>query len=156
MTTQAGGTMGAIARIPSHLARHDLSTRGAIGASVVVLSAITALDLIDGQIGLPFAIGYLLVVTTAPLAVQTRGLYTFVIMPPVLLLGALIVIAWLAPAALVVPDLPETAGVFGHAISATVQLGGILLLGQGLAITTALLRLWSAQNPRGYRFFSQG
>lgn len=156
MTTTAGDTFGAIARVPSHLARHDLTPRGAILSSVVVLGIITALDLIDGTIGLPFTVGYLLIVATAPLAVQARGLYTLVLMPPVLLVAALSVIAWLAPEALVVPDLPESAGAMKHAVSATAQLGGVLLLGQGLAITAVLLRIWSAQNPRGWRFYSQG
>lgn len=156
MTTHANGVVAAIARIPANVSRHDLSTRGAILSSVVALSLITSLDLIDGNIGSPFSIGYLLVVTTAPLAVHLRGLYTLVLMPPVLLLSAMLVIATLAPSALVVENLPESAGVMAHAISATVHEGGILLLGQALAITTTLLRLWSAQNPRGHRFFSQG
>ena len=156
MTTQANGAFGAIARIPANLSRHDISTRGTVISSVIALAAIAALDLIDGHIGFPFAVGYLLVVTTAPLAVQTRGLYTIVLMPPVLMLGAMLVVASLVPSALEIESLPESTGVIGHAVSATAQRGGILLAGQALAITTVLLRLWSAQNPRGHRFFSEG
>ena len=156
MTTHANGALAAIARIPANLSRHDLTTRGAILSSVVALAIVTALDLIDGIIGILFSVGYLLAVTTAPLAVKLRGLYTVVLMPPVLLLVFMLIIASLAPGALVVENLPESTGVLGHAISATVKHGGILLLGQALAITTTLLRLWSAQNPRGHHFFSQG
>lgn len=155
MTTHANGAIAAIARIPANLSRHDLTTRGAILSAIVALAIITALDLIDGLIGLLFSVGYLLAVTTAPLAVKLRGLYTIVLMPPVLLLAFMLIIASLAPDALVVENLPTSTGVFGHAISATVQQGGVLLLGQALAITATLLRLWSAQNPRGHHFFSQ-
>lgn len=148
--------MAAIARIPANLSRHDLSLRGAIGSSVVALGLITALDLIDGTIGLPFTVGFVLAVVTAPLAVQIRGLYALVLMPPILLFLAMLVIASLAPQTLAIENLPESTGVFGRAISATVHRGGALLLGQALAIMTVLLRLWSVQNPRGYRFYSQG
>lgn len=156
MTTHANGAIAAIARIPANLSRHDLTTRGAIVGAVVTLGIITAIDLIDGLIGVLFSVGYLLTVTTAPLAVKLRGLYTIVLMPPVLLLAFMLVVASITPDALVIENLPESTGVLGHAISATVQHGGILLLGQALAITTTLLRLWSAQNPRGHRFFSEG
>ena len=154
MSTQASGPLATLARVPANLSRHDLTTGGTIMMSVLALSIISSIDLLDNEIGAVFTVGYLLVVVTAPLAVTERGLYVITLMPPVLLMLAMLTIASLNPEALVIENLPESTGPVGHAISATMKNGGILMLGQGLAIVASLLRFWNAREKR-IVFYSQ-
>jgi hypothetical protein len=154
MSTQASGPLATIARVPANLSRHDLTTGGTIMMSAVTLGIVVSIDLLDNSIGAVFTVGFLLVVVTAPLAVTDRGLYVIALMPPVLMLLSMLAIASLNPEALVVENLPDTTGPIGHAISAMMQNGGVLMLGQALTIVAALLRRWNRQEKR-IVFYSQ-
>jgi hypothetical protein len=137
MSSPAAGAMMALARTPAAAARYDLTPR----ATVVALAAVTGLDLLDSRLGLAFSVGFVLVVVSAATAVHERGLFTTGVMPPVLLVGALLVIAATAPDTIVIDGLPDTAGVFGLTLSATIAHGVPLLIGHVGAIAVILWRI---------------
>jgi hypothetical protein len=141
MSSPAAGAMMALARTPAAAARYDLTPRATVVCSVVALAAVTGLDLLDSRLGLAFSVGFVLVVVSAATAVHERGLFTTGVMPPVLLVGALLVIAATAPDTIVIDGLPDTAGVFGLTLSATIAHGVPLLIGHVGAIAVILWRI---------------
>lgn len=143
--------MSAIARMPADVARHDLTPRATVLLSALALAGITALDVGRGELGAIFTTGYVLIVATAPVAVQYRGLFATGIMPPVLLIGALFFVSWLAPEAIVIDKMPDSTGLFGRTLSATIDNGVALLVGHALAIISLLLRMWVEPAPNSHR-----
>lgn len=130
----------ALARTPAAAARYDLTPRAAVLCSILTLAAVTGLDLLDGTIGAAFDVAFVLVVLTAATAVQARGLFTVGVLPPFLMIGALLTLALTVPDALVVDGLPDSAGVFGRTLGATISHGVVLLVGHALAIGAIVLR----------------
>ncbi|MTB87904.1 hypothetical protein H9L21_03795 [Aeromicrobium senzhongii] len=141
MSSPAAGAVIALARTPAAAARYDLTPRAAVVCSVLGLATVTALDLLDGRLGLAFSVAFVLVVISAATAVQERGMFTAGIMPPVLLVGALLVVATLAPDAIVISGMPEGTGVFGRTLSATIAHGVPLLVGHAIAIAVIVGRI---------------
>jgi uncharacterized protein DUF6542 len=121
-------------RSPVALARHDLSAGQAVALACGALAAVTALDLADGRLGFLFSLGFVLAVATAPLSVDIRSLLATGVMPPVLLIGALVVVAVVAPDAIVVDGLPADAGSFARALAAVIDHGITLVVGHVLAL----------------------
>lgn len=142
------GTMVALARTPSVAARYDLTPRAAVLCSVLALAAITALDLMDGRLGLVFNVGFVLVVLSAATAVHVRGLFTVGVLPPFLMVGFLLATCALRPEAIVIAGLPENTGVLGMTLAATIDHGVALLVGHGLALVAILARIAGSSAPR--------
>ncbi len=145
MSSPAAGAVIALARTPAAAARYDLTPRATVVCAVLGLAAVTSLDLIDGQLGVAFSVGFVLVVLSAATAVQERGFFTVGVLPPVLLVGAMLAIAWAAPTAIEIPKLPDTAGVFGLTLTATIAHGVPLLIGHALALGVIVARILSAR-----------
>lgn len=149
MTTPVAGALSALARTPAEASRHDLTPRAIVAVSVLALGAIIGLDLIDGELGAIFGVGFVLITATAPMAVRQRGLFTAGVMPPMLMVGAMAFVAVVAPDAIIIEKLPESVGTFGRTLNTTIHHGVILLLGHALAILVVLLRIWAtAPEPR--------
>jgi uncharacterized protein DUF6542 len=121
-------------RSPVALARRDLSAGQAVALACGALAAVTAVDLADGRLGFLFSLGFVLAVATAPLSVDVRSLLTTGVMPPVLLVGALVVVAVVAPDAIVVDGLAADAGSLARALAAVVDHGITLVVGHVLAL----------------------
>lgn len=145
MSSPAAGAVIALARKPAAAARYDLTPRAVVVCSVLALAAVAALDLLDGRLGVAFAVGFVLVVVTAATAVNDHGLFTTGVLPPVLLVGALLAIVLTSPEAIVIENLPESAGVFSRTLSATIAHGVPLLIGHALAMAVILGRILTAR-----------
>lgn len=145
MSSPATGAVLALARTPAVAARYDLTPPATVVCSVLTLTAITALDLIDGQLGLAYSLGFVMVVLSAATAVQERGFFTVGVMPPVLLVGSLFVVAMLAPDAMMIAGLPESTGVLGLTLTATIDHAVALMIGHLLAIAMILARIVTAR-----------
>ena len=116
------------------IARRDLSAGQAVALACGSLAAVTALDLTDGRLGFLFSLGFVLAVATAPLSVDVRSLLPTGVMPPALLIGALVVVAVVAPDAIVVDGLPSDAGSLARALAAVIDHGVTLVVGHVLAL----------------------
>lgn len=145
MSSPAAGAVMALARTPAVASRYDLTPRATVACSALTLAAVTGLDLIDGRLGVAFAIGFVLVVLTAATAVQERGLFTVGVMPPVLLVASLLLLAWQVPEAIVVEGLPADTGLFGRTLTATIAHGVPLLIGHALALAVIVARIVSVR-----------
>ena len=132
------------ARSTAGLARHDLTAQQAILVAGLGLAAVTALDLADGRLGFLFSLGFVLAVLTAPLSVDIRSLLPTGVMPPVLLIGALWVVALFVPDAIVVQGLPADAGAFARTLAAVVDHGVTLVVGHVLALAGIVVRVATA------------
>lgn len=133
----------AVARTPAVAARYDLTPRSVVLCAVVALALVTALDLIDGTLGLAFSVAFVLVSVSAATAVDHRGLFTAGVLPPALMVGALLVVAFVAPEAIVVANLPDSAGIFGRTLAGTIAHGVPLLVGHALALAAIVARVVS-------------
>lgn len=111
------------------------------------LGAVTALDLADGRLGLLFSIGFVLAVATAPMSVDVRSLLTTGVMPPVLLIGSLLVVALFVPGAIVVDGLHADAGALARTLAAVIDHGVTLVVGHVLALIGIVVRVATA--PEG-------
>lgn len=147
MSSPAAGAVIALARTPVAAARFDLTPRGAVVCSVLALAAVTWLDLLDGRLGVAYAVGFILVVVTAATAVREDGLFTTGVLPPVLLVGSLLLVVLASPDAIVIENLPESAGVFSRTLSATIAHGVPLLIGHALAMAVIIGRVLTALRP---------
>jgi hypothetical protein len=132
------------------------SGRDLTGTAVVVLAflamaGVAWLDLTDGSIGPAFSIGFVLIVVTAPLAVQLRSIVTTGVLPPPLLILTLTGIVLIDPTAVDVDGLADDAGAAARAIAATLDHGLILVIGHSLALATIVLRNVWASRARALR-----
>ena len=145
MSSPAAGAVIALARKPAAAARYDLTPRATVVCAVLGLAAVSGLDLIDGRLGVAFSVAFVLIVVSAATAVQERGFFTVGVLPPLLLVGALLVIAWIAPDSVVIPKLPDSAGVFGRTLTATIAHAVPLTIGHLLALGVIVARLVSSR-----------
>jgi len=129
------------------IARRDLSAGQAVALACGSLAAVTALDLNDGHLGFLFSLGFVLAVATAPLSVDVRSLLPTGVMPPALLIGALVVVAVLAPDAIVVDGLPSDAGSLTLVLAAVIDHGVTLVVGHVLALAGIGVRVALAPTP---------
>ncbi len=109
--------------------------------AVASLTAITALDLIDGRLGFLFTLGFVLAVVTAPFSVDARSLLPTGVMPPVLLIVALWNVALFFPDAIVVDGLHADAGTFARTLAAVIDHGITLVVGHVLALAGIVARV---------------
>jgi len=145
MSSPAAGAVMALARTPAVAARYDLTPRAVVVCAAASLAAVTALDLIDGRLGIAFSVGFVLVVLSAAAAVQERGLFTTGILPPVLLAVTLLVVAATAPDSIVIAGLPADTGVLGRTLSSFIDHGVTLFIGHGLAMVMIVGRIVTAR-----------
>ncbi|WP_366077338.1 DUF6542 domain-containing protein [uncultured Aeromicrobium sp.] len=131
----------ALWRAPRTLASRDLTARQAVVLAVTALLLITALDLIDGRLGLAFSVGFVLVVTTVPVAVRPDAFFTAGILPPLLFVAVIFIVAAFFESALVIEGLPASAGVLGRTLSGTIEFGVPLLIGHALALGAIAVRI---------------
>jgi hypothetical protein len=126
------------------MARRDLTPKGAILGACVAMAAILLLDLADGTLGLLFSVGFVLVVITAPLSVDADELLSTVVLPPVLLIGSLLVVCLFEPSALQLDDLAKDASTLARLIATTIDHGMTLAIGYTLALGIIGLRAITA------------
>jgi hypothetical protein len=129
---------------PARMTRRDLSARQAIVASCLAMAAIVLLDLMDGRVGLLYAVGFVLIVITVPLAVDVRGLFPAGVFPPALLISSLLLICLFEPSAIRVTGMAADPGTFARLIAATIDHGVTLVIGHGIALGIIALRIVSA------------
>jgi hypothetical protein len=127
--------------------RRDLTAQGAVALAIFSLTAVTALDLADGRLGILFSVGFVLAVVTAPLSVDVRSLLTTGVMPPVLLIVALWNVALFFPDAIVVDGLHTDAGTLARTLAAVIDHGITLVVGHVLALAGIVVRVATA--PEG-------
>ena len=124
------------------LAANDLTVRGTLVAAVAAMAVVTLLDLsIDGRLGFLFSLGFVLIVITLPLAIDVRELFPAGVLPPVLLLGTLLVICLGRPEAIDVAGMQADAGLVARYIAAVIDHGLTLVVGHGLAIAVIVWRI---------------
>jgi hypothetical protein len=128
-------------RTPAALSRRDLSAGQAIVAACVAMAGVTALDLLDGRLGLLFSIGFVLVAMTVPLAVDVRSLFPTGVLPPALLIGSLLLVCIFASSAVHVHGMERDAGMVARLIAAVIDHGMTLVVGHGLALLVIGLRI---------------
>lgn len=131
----------AASRTPARPARSDLSARQAITAACLAMTAIVLLDLVDGRLGPLYSVGFVLIVVTAPMAVDVRQLFPAGVLPPVLLILSLFAVCLFEPSAIQVGGMAEDAGTVARLIAGTIDHGLTLLVGFGLALVIIALRI---------------
>jgi hypothetical protein len=124
----------------------DLTGPAVVTMAFLAMAGVAWLDLTDGAIGPAFSIGFILVVVTAPLAVELRSIVSTGVLPPPLLILTLLGIALVDPKAVAVTGLATDAGVVARTIAATLDHGLTLVIGHSLALATIVLRnVWAAR-----------
>ncbi len=117
--------------------------------SCLALAVVTVLDLLDGQLGMLFSIGFVLIAATMPLAVDVHQLLPSGVLPPVLLVASIAVVSLVATDAITVEGMPADVGWAGRTLAGTVDHGVTLLIGHGLALVAVVTRiLTDPQHPR--------
>jgi hypothetical protein len=112
----------------------------------VAMAGVAWLDLTDGSIGPAFSVGFVLVVLTAPLAIELRSIVTTGVLPPPLMILTLFAVVLIEPTAVDVPGLAADAGTVGRAIAATLDHGLPLVIGHTLALATIVVRnVWASR-----------
>lgn len=125
---------------------HDLSGAAVVVMAFVAMAGITWLDLTDGTLGVAFAVGFVLVVVTAPMAVALGSIVTTGILPPPLMIVTLFGIALIQPEAISIPGLADDAGAVTRTMTATLDHGLTLVIGHGLALAMIVVRnVWGAR-----------
>lgn len=125
---------------PAALAQRDLTLVGAACGAALLLGAAALFDLADGRLGIVTSIGVVLASLTVPLAVAPHQLWNTMFAPPVLLIGALVVVAVVAPDAIAPGGMPESAGRAGRVLAGTVASGVTLAVAEVLALAAIGLR----------------
>ncbi|MFL6088548.1 MAG: DUF6542 domain-containing protein [Aeromicrobium sp.] len=124
----------------------DLTGRAVVALAFIAMGAITWLDLTDGKLGPAFSVGFVLVVLTAPFAIDLRSIVATGVLPPPLLIVMLFGVALLKPTAIDVDGLAADAGTMGRAIAAILDHGLTLVIGHALALVMIVLRnVWAAR-----------
>lgn len=117
--------------------------------SCLALAVVTTLDLLDGQLGTLFSVGFVLIAATMPLAVDVHHLLPSGVLPPVLLVTSIAAVSLVASDAIVVEGMPADVGWAGRTLAGTVDHGVTLLIGHGLALVAVIARvLTDPTHPR--------
>ena len=112
----------------------------------VAMAAIVWLDLSDGTLGPAFTVGFILVVLTAPMAVDLRSIVSTGVLPPALLILTLFGVVLFEPEAIEVPGLAADANAITHTIATTLDHGVALVIGHALALTMIGVRhVWASR-----------
>lgn len=137
------------ARLPAALARRDLSARQAITLACAALALVAALDIIiDGTIGLLFSVGFVLVAVTAPLSVESGSLFGPGILPPLLMIGSILMLAIVVPDAIATDGISATAGTLQRLIAGVIDHATALAVGHLLALGVIGLRILTGPDDR--------
>jgi hypothetical protein len=124
----------------------DLGGGAVVVMAFVAMAAIVWLDLTDGKLGSAFAVGFVLIALTAPLAVDLRSIVSTGVLPPVLLILTLFGVVLMEPAAIDPPGLAAEAGTFTRTIATTLDHGLTLVIGHTLALTMIVVRnVWASR-----------
>lgn len=141
--------MASVVDTSARLSRSDLTARQMVVAAFAAMAAVTALDLLDGRLGLLFSVGFVLIAGTMPLSVDVRELLPSGVLPPVLLVVTIAVVCAVMPSAIVVDGLPADAGWLARTLGGAVDHGVTLLIGHALAVTSVVARiLTDPDHPR--------
>jgi len=128
------------------LLRRDASSREVVIASAVAMALVCGLDLLDGRLGAAFTVGFVLIVVTAPMAVELRSVVVTGVLPPVLLIVTLFAVVLISPSAVPGGGAYQDANVLARTLAAVLDHGLTLVIGHGLALATILLRTtWGAR-----------
>lgn len=112
----------------------------------VAMAAVVWLDLTDGTLGTAFAVAFVLITLTAPMAVDLRSIVTTGILPPVLLVLTLFSVVLIEPGAIEIPGLAADAGAITRTIATTLDHGVTLVIGHAFALTMIVVRnVWGAR-----------
>lgn len=133
---------------PAALARHDLNARQAIIIACVAMAAIAILDVVvDGKLGTLFSVGFILIAVTTPLSVDVRSLFAPGILPPLLMIGVILVFAVAVPSAIPADGLAASAGTLSRLIAGIIDQATALVVGHLLALGVIALRIVTAPRP---------
>lgn len=130
-----------VRRTPAGFAAHDLTVRGMVTLGVGAMLVITLLDLADGRIGFLFSLGFALVVVTLAMAIDVRDLFPAGILPPILLLGLLLVLCVVKGSSVAVNGVEADAGLVTRYIATVIDHGLTLVVGHGLALGVIVWRI---------------
>lgn len=129
-------------RTPVALSRHDLTAQQAIVLACSAMAIVTILDVMaDGRIGLLFSVGFILIAVTTPLSVDVRSLFAPGILPPLLMIGAILAVAILHPSAITSDGLSSSAGALQRLIAGIIDQATALVVGHLLALGVIALRI---------------
>jgi hypothetical protein len=131
-------------RTPAAWARRDLTARAAITAACAAMAVVTLLDRSDGRLGFLFSLGFVLIVITVAMSVDTDSLFEAGVLPPALLIGTMAIVSVLWPDVIQVHGLSANAGVIGRLIAGVIDRGATLIVGHGLALGIIALRILTA------------
>ena len=132
-------------RSPASLAALDLSGRQAVGLACASMAAVTFVDIaVNQRIGLLFGASFVLIVITIPLTTNIGELFVPAILPPLLLIGAITGLAIVAPSAIQVDGLADSAGALQRIIAGTIGQAAALVVGHLLALGVIGLRILTA------------
>lgn len=123
-----------------NMSRSDPSSRRVLFGSTVALAAVVALDLDDGQLGVLFSVGFILIVVTAALAVDRSGLFMAGFLPPSLMIGAIVAVATFSETALVRDGTPHSESTSAQVLAGLIYFSGSLIIGHGLALAAIGMR----------------
>ncbi|MCD9197012.1 DUF6542 domain-containing protein [Aeromicrobium wangtongii] len=128
-------------RTPARTARPEPSARGAIVFACLAMAVILGLDLWDGSLDLLYSVGFCLIVVTAPLSVDARGLFATGVLPPLLMVLSLFAVCLFNSSAIQVSGMDPGAGTVARLIAATIDHGWTLAIGEALALAAIGLRV---------------
>lgn len=129
-------------RSPVAMSRVDLGTRQAVTLASVAMALVAILDVIpDGRLGSLFSVGFILIAVTTPLAVEVRSLFAPGIMPPLLMIGAILVLAIVLPDSIQANGLAASDGVMQRLIAGIINNATALVVGHLLALAVIALRI---------------
>lgn len=129
-------------RSPVAMARVDLGARQAVTLASVAMAVVAILDVIpDGRLGSLFSVGFILIAVTTPLAVEVHSLFAPGIMPPLLMIGAILVLAIVLPDSIQANGLAASDGVMQRLIAGIINNATALVVGHLLALAVIALRI---------------
>jgi len=125
---------------PAALAQRDLTLAAASRLAVLLVAVVTAADLTDGSLGAFTSAGVVMAAVMVPLSVDHSQLWATIFAPPILLIGALTVVAIVDPAAISPDGMPDTAGRAGRVLAGSVDRGVTLAIAEALTLLAIGLR----------------
>ncbi len=123
--------------------------RAVVGTAAGALLGVAAVEIVLlDTLGWLFGTGLVLVAVGTALTVRVRDLFTAGVFPPLLLIGALVVVAVLHPTGIAVTQLDPAASAPQRVIAGFVDLAGALVVAHGLALLLVALRVRVARLQR--------
>lgn len=109
------------------------------------MGAIALLDVaFDGKLGTLFSVGFILIAVTTPLSVDVRSLFAPGILPPLLMIGSILLFAIFAPSVIPADGLAASAGTIERLIAGVIDQATALVVGHLLALAVIALRITTA------------